>query len=159
MWFGSIWAWITALFVERTVDKMIDGQNEHIEPEEGDWDESESPDASQDLENLVAVIKESDAALFFGDISKFVQRGFGPPQITVLLNKLSRIPVGEKWFVEYNVKAFGRGTPLQVATQQLDGENIGVIVWTEPVLAFEIGGLIPDYEQSRENSIPNQGLN
>ena len=148
------------LFVRKAVSDVVDGATEHIEPEESDWDWSKSPDTNPDIKDVNLVAKESEASMFLAEIDKLVTRGFGPPQILILMTKMEKLRPGEQWFVEFNVKAFDRGTPLNLFIQRLDYEHIGFIVQSDSALSFEIGNLASQYDQSDKKVLPPAtGLN
>ncbi len=154
VWFGSLWRWLWRLFARR-----VNRATRPTDPDESDWDWTKSSESNPDIKCLSVIIRSSDASLFFGEIAGFVERGFGSPQIAVILNKLRMLSEGERWYVEYYVRAFGRGTPLQIASQKMDDERVGLIIWSDSALSFEIGALMPRYEQSGEAAVASLGLN
>ena len=160
MWFGQLWTLVLSIFVEKAVDKVIDSTAPHVEPEESDWDWTKAPDANPDLKDLSVIVNEANVSLFFGEVSKFIDRGFGKFQIEAIVTKLQHLAEDERHYVEYHVKAFDRGTPLQILTQKLGAEKIGIMVWSDSALSFEIGSLISRFDESENNNaVLLMGLN
>ncbi len=145
---GGLLGWLMAFIVEkvlgRAVDKAVSG--EHVEPDESDWDWSKSEDASPDLNQISAEILEADASLFFGEIVPHIERGFDIPQIGLLLNQISRLADGEYRISEFHVRAFGRGTALNVGVQRLSKERIGVLIESDSAVTFEAATSVAKYE-------------
>jgi len=160
MWFNGLFTWIFSIFIDKAADDIADATREHIEPEEGDWDWSKSPDANPDVQEVNLVAKEAKVSLFLAEVEKLVTRGFGSPQILVLMTKIDKLSPGQHWFVEFNVKAFDRGSPLNLFVQRLDFEHVGFIIQSDSALSFEIANLASEYDQSdKEVSPPATGLN